>query len=159
MRRLAVLLALLVGFVIPPRAEARLAQPFAYRYEQVWSATVRLLRVDLRLPISDRDSEIGFILFDWIEGRRATPGSVELLRTEVDGHEQIRVTVQIAAMPTYVERMLLDRLQRKLLEDYGEPLRPPTRRTTSRQPVSGDRPVEAGASGGESSAPRNETAR
>ena len=33
--------------------------------------------------------------------------------------------VQIPAMPSYIERMLLDKLKRKLLDEYGEPAPPP----------------------------------
>jgi hypothetical protein len=130
MRRLASLLVLSAVLLAPAVAEARIAQPYAYRYEQVWSAAVRMVRVDLRMPVTDRDQELGFILFDYVDGRRSLPGSIELLRTPVDGQEQIRVTMQVPAMPSYVERMLLDRLQRKLVEDFGEPLRAPRRPAT-----------------------------
>ena len=90
-------------------------------------AAVRLIAVDFRFPISDRDPEIGYVLFSYRDAGREHNGSLELARTTgVNGTPQVRVTMQVPSMPGYVERMLLDRLSRKLTEDYGRP--PPTRR-------------------------------
>jgi hypothetical protein len=33
----------------------------------------------------------------------------------------VRVVVQVSGMPTYVERMMLDRFGRKLVDEYGPP--------------------------------------
>ena len=123
MRRLLVLLALV--FVLPATASARRSDSHAYRYEQVWSAALRLLRVDYGFPIRDRDEDVGFVLFDYVGTGRAVPGSLEVVRTRQNDRDVVRVTLNIPAMPAYVERMILDKLQRKLREEFGEPLAPP----------------------------------
>jgi hypothetical protein len=111
----------------PALAGARLQQDHAYRYEQVWSAAIRVIRVDYGCTIVERDEETGFFTFEWREGNRTYPGSMEVIRVRVDNQDQVRVVAQVPQMPTYVERMILDRLARKLIEDYGEPQRPPPR--------------------------------
>jgi hypothetical protein len=110
-------------------AEARTAEQFAYPPEKVWNASLRLLRIDLGCRLGERDPEVGYVTFDYVEGHRTHAGAVELVPTLVDGREGVRVVVTIPAMPSYVERMILDRLGRKLVEDFGEPLpaRAPTR--------------------------------
>ena len=123
MRRLLVLLAFV--FVLPATASARRSDSHAYRYEQVWSAALRLLRVDYGFAIRDRDEDVGFVLFDYVGTGRAVPGSLEVVRTRQNDQDVVRVTLNIPAMPAYVERMILDKLQRKLREEFGEPLTPP----------------------------------
>jgi len=120
-----------LALLVPEGAGARRSDAHAYRFEQVWSSVIRLLRVDYGFPVRDRDRDIGFLLFDYTDRGRSHPGSLELVPFEADnGQPQIRVTLSIPAMPAYVERMVLDKLSRKLREDHGEPLRPPRARPT-----------------------------
>jgi len=138
-------LAALIVLAAPAIAQARTSQDYPYPFEKAWSASVRLVRVDLRFPIGDRDEQLGFFLFDYQDGPRSYPGSVELLRQRVEGRDGVRVVVQISAMPSYVERMILDRLGHKLVDDFGEPApRPPPA-----QPPPSDRspPGRGGQSG------------
>lgn len=123
MRRLFVLIAFLL--LAPGSASARRSDAHAYRYEQVWGAALRLIRVDYGFPIRDRDEDVGFVLFDYVGSGRPVPASLEVVRTQQEGRDVVRVTLNIPAMPAYVERMILDKLQRKLREEYGEPLPPP----------------------------------
>ncbi|MGF1467277.1 MAG: hypothetical protein ACFCGT_14215 [Sandaracinaceae bacterium] len=109
-------------------AEARLGEEYTFAYDQLWRTAVRLIAVDYRFRIRDRDPDIGYLLFDYEDRGRTYGGSVELVRVSGDdGAEAVRVVVQVRSMPSYVERMLLDRLERKLGEDYGPPpvRRPP----------------------------------
>ncbi|MCB9591543.1 MAG: hypothetical protein H6719_02315 [Sandaracinaceae bacterium] len=127
MRRSLSLLVLLAVLAPAASASARSTEDYTYTYDQLWRAAVRLIAVDFRFPISDRDPEIGYVLFSYRDAGREHNGSLELARTTgVNGTPQVRVTMQVPSMPGYVERMLLDRLSRKLTEDYGRP--PPTRR-------------------------------
>ncbi len=117
-----------LALLLPDSASARRSDAHAYRFEQVWSTAIRLLRVDYGFPVRDRDQDIGYLLFDYTDRGRSHPGSLELVPFEAqNGQSQIRVTLSIPAMPAYVERMVLDKLKRKLRDDHGEPLRPPRR--------------------------------
>jgi len=116
---------LTLALFLPANALAKKTEDFRHSYDQVWGAAVRLIRVDQGYPIKDRDETVGYFLFDYRDDGRLYPGSVELVRIEDQGGGPIRVVIQIPAMPSYIERMLLDKLERKLLDEYGEPPPPP----------------------------------
>jgi hypothetical protein len=120
-----------VALLAPASASARLTEEHGYDYDQVWRAAVRLVAVDLRFPITDRDAEIGYVLFEYVDQGRSYQGSIELVRAAGESGERIRVVVQVPGMPSYVERMILDRFARKLVDEYGPPrVRRPAPRPT-----------------------------
>lgn len=125
MRKLGSVLILALALLVPSFSSARRSDVHAYRYEQLWRSVVRLVRVDYGFTVRDRDEEVGYLLFDYEDSGRTHPASFELVRVQEDGREQVRVAVSIPAMPSYIERMLLDRLQRKLRDEHGQPLPPP----------------------------------
>ncbi len=137
-RSVACALVVAALLVAPRVAEARQDSELAYPYEQVWGTAVRLLRVDYGFPIRDRDEDIGFVLFDYQDHGRSFQGSLEVIRTGDDARPGVRVVLQIPSMPSYIERMLLDRLQRKLREDFGIPVPPPSPAPPVEAPPSGD---------------------
>ncbi len=139
-------LVLLALSVLPNTAQARKETDHRYHYEQVWSAAVRLVRVDLRYPIEDQDASIGYVLFQYQDRGRSYPGSIELVRTQVEGVEYVRTVVQISAMPSYVEQIILDRLDRKLRAEFGAP--PERPRRERRRPGRGQRDGEEDGDGG-----------
>jgi hypothetical protein len=98
-------------------AWAKHAQPSGYSYEQTWSSLLRLLRVDLGYKIVERDDKIGYVLFEYVGDDGPANGSVELLRSD----ERLEVSCSIAKYPGWHEVALLDKLTRKLRDDYGEP--------------------------------------
>ena len=102
-------------------AQARREQAFSYPYSRVWTAAVRMMRVDFESPITEKDRESGYFLFDYPDAGKQYPGSVEVVRVLENGIETARVVVQVSALPTYVEQMMLDRLARKLNQEFGAP--------------------------------------
>ena len=142
MRTLMIAIVLLLSWIAPglPSAQARRTDSHRYRYEQVWTAAVRLIRVDYGFNIRDKDRDIGYLLFDYQDHGRTYPGSLELVRTR---NEHVRVTLHVPSMPSYVERMLLDRLKRKLREELGQPL-PPPRRAPPEPPDEDSQPQDQG---------------
>jgi len=122
----------------PATSHAKKTEDFRHSFEQVWGAAIRLIRVDQGYPIKDRDEEVGYFLFDYRDDGRAYPGSVELVRIQDQGGGSIRVVIQIPAMPSYIERMLLDKLTKKLTDEYGEPLPPPPATPAEPPPDEGD---------------------
>ena len=129
--------AILMTFALlsPARSQAKKTEDFRHSYEQVWGAAIRLIRVEQGYPIKDRDEEVGYFLFDYRDDGRMYPGSVELVRIEDQGGGPIRAVIQIPAMPSYIERMLLDKLKKKLFDEFGEPL-PPTPKKPEEPPPS-----------------------
>ena len=109
--------------VLASPAEASSQRDSQYAYRQVWPAAVRLLRVDLGHDILEKDSEAGYVLFEAREEGKTFRGSLELVRLEGEGQKRVRIIVRIADRPSYVELGLLDRLERKLRDEYGPPPR------------------------------------
>jgi hypothetical protein len=108
-------------------ANAKSAYDSAYGFDRTWNAGLRLVRVDLGLKVTEKDDANGYLLFDYKSpesGQKPVPGSMEFIKGK-DG--AVRVVVQIAQMPGYHEQVLVDHLQRKLRNEYGDPPRtPPT---------------------------------
>lgn len=134
MRKLRSIVAVLALLAPAAPAEARIVRDQPYSRETTWNTAIRLIRVDLGCPITERDVDNGYFTFDWRDGRRSVPGSIEVIPTQVDGRPGARVIVQIAAMPSYVEAMVLTRLSAKLRADFGEPAAPPPRERPPERP-------------------------
>lgn len=127
MRRALRVLLLIAALVLPVgllawpgdvQASASYSSP--YTFEQTFSTALRMLRVDLGLKVTEKDSENGYILFEYTSpesGKRTCAGAIELVK----GKDRVQVTVQIPAMPQYHEQMIADVLSKKLSTDYGEP--------------------------------------
>ena len=119
-------------------AQAKREQAFAYPYSRVWTAALRMVRVDFNSPITEKDRESGYFLFDFADGKKSYPGSVEIVRATEQGVETARVAIQLPGLPGYYEQMLLDRLTRKLNQDYGAPVDPkPPAEAAPEQPDKG----------------------
>ena len=114
-------LALIVVLLWAGGAQARREQTYPYPFSRVWTAAVRMLRVDFESPITEKDKDSGYFLFNFADSGKLRPGSIEVIRVQEGNVESVRVVVQVPALPNYVEQMLLDRLARKLGQDYGQP--------------------------------------
>ena len=128
-------IAILCALALPATTHAKKTEDFRHTYDQVWGAAIRLIRVDQGYPIKDRDQSVGYFLFDYRDDGRMYPGSVELVRIADQGGGPIRVVIQIPAMPSYIERMLLDKLEKKLVDEYGEPTPPPAKKPEEPPPA------------------------
>ena len=115
-------LALFFLLALSGQAQARREQTYAYAFNRVWNTAVRLLRIDFTSAITEKDKDSGYFLFDFTDGSKQFPGSIEVIRLQESGPESVRVVVQIPALPSYVEQNLLDRLARKLSAEYGTPI-------------------------------------
>src|SRR4051794_17943566 len=97
-----------------PAAHARKQSEYQYPFDRVWNTALRLVRVDMRLSVTDRDPEAGYLLFDYVDHGKRFAGSIELVKGERDQRPLVTAVVQVQGMPSYVEQMLLDKLERKL---------------------------------------------
>ncbi len=135
-----VLLALLAA---PRSVSARADGDLAYPPVQVWNAALRMIRVDLGFEVVEKDESAGYLLFTYADNGRTCPGSMELIKIGGDGRPT-KVIFQLRDMPRYHELNLLDRLARKLREDYGDPPRP---RPPAKAPPDAGPPTKRGDAG------------
>jgi len=113
-------------FLIPCIGSAKSSREMRYRYDQIWNTAVRFLRVDNGYPITEKDVKSGYLIFKYTDAAATQIGSMELVETVRDTRRAVTVGLRIQNMPSYIEIMLLDKLERKLRDEYGEPplLRP-----------------------------------
>jgi hypothetical protein len=118
------LVALALGGVAS-QASARRQDEYHYPFERVWNTALRMVRVDMRLPVTDRDQDAGYLLFDYVDHGKRFPGSFELVQGERDQRPYVTAVVQVTGMPSYVEQMMLDKLEKKLKAELGDEMLPP----------------------------------
>ena len=114
------ILAILL-FLVPLAASAKSTREITYRFNQVWNTTVRFLRVDNGYPITEQDRKSGYLMFDYTDGGTMKTGSVELVETSRENRRYLTVGIRVESMPSYIEVLLLDKLERKLRDEYGDP--------------------------------------
>lgn len=140
------LCALGLGLALPSTAAARREATFAYSLSRVWNAAVRLVRVELDCPIGEKDKDDGYFFFEYAHQGKTFPGTIEVIALEDEGGDRVRVVVQVPAMPTYVEGMILERLTKKLEKEYGLPKAAPNdppkpERKPNPEPEASDEPT------------------
>ena len=114
-------LGVAAAFTITGAADAKSTWESPWSLEQTYNGATRLVRVDLGLKITEKDPQAAYLLFEYrnVEsGKRATPGSIELTPS---ANGAVKVVVQLSDMPHYHEQVLVDRLAKKMREEYGEP--------------------------------------
>jgi hypothetical protein len=121
---LAVLAVMLFLGGVASSASARRQCELRYPFERIWNTALRMVRVDMRMTVTERDADAGFLLFDYVDHGKRYPGSIELLRGDGGRAPATKVVVQVQGMPTYVEQMLLDKLTAKLRAELGDPVVP-----------------------------------
>lgn len=103
---------------------AKISFDCPYTLRQTFSASVRLVRVDHNFPITEKDADAAYILFEYhsLDGSKTvSPGAIEMVPTP----RGLIVHVSLPKMPRYHEQVLVDRLRKKLTEEYGEPPKKP----------------------------------
>ncbi|MEJ7735743.1 MAG: hypothetical protein WKG00_41960 [Polyangiaceae bacterium] len=142
----SLVLAAMLAIVTDARAGASYTSP--YTYEQTYGTALRLLRVDLDLKITEKDADLGYVLFEYHSpesGKRISNGSLEVVRAR----DTVHVSVQLPQMPSYHEQMIVDALARKLMTEHGEPPRKKRDPQPTPPPPDGGAPdADAGAGAG-----------
>lgn len=96
---------------------------------EVFSTTVRFVRVDRGCKVTDRDEAAGYVLFECTDASAKGPvikrGTVELFRAESRGRDLVRIQVVLPDDPRYLELRFLELLERKLRDERGSP--PPSK--------------------------------
>jgi hypothetical protein len=116
-------LAFALGSLAAAPAEARSEKQLGYSPSAVWGPLVRFVRVDENLKIVDRDQEAGYLIFELVQDKKTFRGSVEIIAATKD--HGVRLILDVADRPSYVEVAMLERLERKLYSELGPAPSPP----------------------------------
>lgn len=121
-RRAALALGLLVlSGPLAGAASARSLKTFSYPLDEVYSAALRLVRVDRGCSVTDRDPQAAYLLFECKEDKKLKRGALELVRSD----SGVRAQLNLLDEPSYLEIRLLELLERKLRDEQGPPRPPP----------------------------------
>ena len=104
-----------------PSVQAASKYESGYSYQQTFGSALRLLKVDLGLSVSEVNPEWGYLLFVYTSresGKRPIRGSFSFVKR---AEQRIQVMLQLAAMPSYHEQRILEKLRHKLVEEHGAP--------------------------------------
>jgi hypothetical protein len=113
-----VLFALLSG---SEASFASTARNLTYSESIVWRCAVRFIRVDSGFKIIEKDKDAGYMLFEYRDGGMVSNGSIEVLKITKEDKKLVRVQINVAGQPSYIESLLFTKLQRKLKHEYGFP--------------------------------------
>lgn len=120
------LCALLLTFAAPIPAAAKAQSDYAYRLEDVFSTATRFVRVDRGCRLVDKDAEAAFVVFECpIDEKKVSRGSLELIRTTVNGQEGVRLAILLPDEGHGVELRWMELLERKLRDERGSPREAP----------------------------------
>jgi len=152
----AVCFTILGLLLFPGIASARSEKTFSYSMTMIWNSCIRLIRVDMGLHIVEKDRKSGYILFEYNEVGMQSPASIEFIPEGKDGADGVKTLVTLAKLPSYVERKLLDRLDSKLLEEYGMPSLVPRSQNQAQQEKKDQPKDEKGAEKDKKKSPEDE---
>ncbi|MEQ9323657.1 MAG: hypothetical protein RIF41_31130 [Polyangiaceae bacterium] len=117
---------LVVALTTTAVAAAKADHDSPYTYEQTFGSTLRLLKVDLEVEVTEVNAEWGFLVFQYVSpesGERKNRASFTFVKD--DEHRVVHVSLQIPSMPSYHEQLIVTKLRRKLASEHGEPPAPP----------------------------------
>jgi hypothetical protein len=129
---------LLISLLGSAPCVARVEHTLSYTKTQSFNTALRFLRVDSGYTITEKDSESGYLMFEYpSEGSsKTTSGSVEIIERE----SSVALIVQLPQMPHHHERMLAAGLMKKLQDDYGAPPRAKAKPDSQDPPPDNDAP-------------------
>ena len=136
-------------------AAARSEKTLAYPRDQAWPAAVRFLAVDERLKLVEKDEGAGYVLFELRDEGKLFRGSLEVVVIAVEGRTLVRFVLTIEDRPSWLEAVMLGRLERKLRAELGSPAPAPSPRPRDGAPKDGakDAPKDGPKAGPKAPAP------
>ena len=120
--------ALAAAVLVTPVAWARSERTVVHAPARVFPTAVRFLRVDAGLRIVEKDADAGYVMFELVEGDKVYPGALELVAAASAGRPASKLVLTIEGQPSYIEAVMLDKLERKVRTELGEPPPPPPTR-------------------------------
>ena len=114
---------LFVMFLMPGAAYAKHNKKMTINYDDLWSGSIRYLRIEKNFEIKDKDKEAGYIIFiykypnDKKKTSRATMEFIVKGKT-ADGKSKVNIQVNIETAPEFLEIHLVTGLVEKLKKEY-----------------------------------------
>ncbi|HEY1546255.1 MAG TPA: hypothetical protein VGG28_00475 [Kofleriaceae bacterium] len=123
--RLLPAVLLVCGLAAP--AFARTEKILAYPRAEAWATSVRFIRVDAHLKVTEKDAEAGYVLFELHEDGKTFRGALELADVSDEGRHAVRFVITLEDRPSWQEIALMGKLVGKLRDELGDPAPPAPR--------------------------------
>jgi hypothetical protein len=120
--RLLPAVLLVCGLTAP--AFARTEKILAYPRAEAWATSVRFIRVDAHLKVTEKDAEAGYVLFELHEDGKTFRGALELADVSDEGRHAVRFVITLEDRPSWQEIALMGKLVGKLRDELGDPTPP-----------------------------------
>ncbi|GAB4309292.1 MAG: hypothetical protein Kow0090_23100 [Myxococcota bacterium] len=121
-RRLGAVILILAMLLPFSTAMGKQTKKLSINYDQLWSGSIRYLRIDQGFEILDRDKEAGYIIFTFKfpKGKKTSRATMEFIvkGEEQDGKKKVDIQLKIDDGAEYLEIHLLDGLVEKLNKEY-----------------------------------------
>ena len=143
--------SLLVVLSLFPLAslEAKIKRRTQYAFDQVWKTTIRALRIDLKVEITEKDMDSGYVLFEMTHEKKIYQGSAEIIERPPEYQSyDVTLIIDIPKRATYIESMIAEKIKTRLREDYGLAPSPPEK-TPKEKPEKKDGESESDKNGKE----------
>jgi hypothetical protein len=131
---------LLAAMLLSATAHARTEKTLAYPRAEAWATSVRFIRVDAHLKVTEKDADAGYVLFELHEDGKTFRGALELADVTSDGRHAVRFVLSIEDRPSWLELQMMDKLVGKLRAELGEPEPAPTPEPPKDPPKETDKP-------------------
>ena len=112
---------LLAAILVSATAHARTEKTLAYPRAEAWATSVRFIRVDAHLKVTEKDADAGYVLFELHEDGKTFRGALELADVTADGRHAVRFVLSIEDRPSWLELEMMNKLVGKLRAELGEP--------------------------------------
>ena len=106
-------------------AEGKVERTANWKFEVVWPALLRFLRIDEGHEILEKDSEAGYVIFRIKDEGKDYQGALEAVPIIQDRRPSVRLSLRIEDRPDYMASGILQRFLYKLQDEYGPPPPPP----------------------------------
>jgi hypothetical protein len=138
--RLLPAVVLVCGLAAP--AFARTEKILAYPRAEAWATSVRFIRVDAHLKVTEKDAEAGYVLFELHEDGKTFRGALELADVSDEGRHAVRFVITLEDRPSWQEIALMGKLVGKLRDELGDPeppAQPPSDKPDDKKPDDKDK--------------------
>ncbi|MFH1434676.1 MAG: hypothetical protein ABIJ56_03065 [Pseudomonadota bacterium] len=108
--------------IFPGPAAAETKRKVTYPYTWVFNTAVRLLKIDLKCEVDEKNKESGYITFFYEYKKMKSYATMELVdSTNDDNGYRVIVRVVMDKFPSWVEVDVIDKLEEKIRDLYGSP--------------------------------------
>lgn len=125
LRRVAAIAVVCAALASPTTSFAKSQRNTYHTLERIWPTVIRFIRIDMGYTIIDKDRDNGYVLFEFEDDNRKFRGSLELIRAvDTSGRDELRMVMELYDRPTWMEDMVMGKLEQKIYEEHGDPPKP-----------------------------------